>query len=160
MLLKFLQRLVILQFSGTFLNFGPWLIVLITHIFIVLYRIYGQTSLQPSVLYICPNNTASISCTGRQITFLEWVMQPYFDESDGLSYVVDLVVNHQMTVATSFNHTRYISSSVKNVTKINGTRADRTVLLTIKPFNVINGTNIICKSEITTSGKLFLAGKE
>ena len=119
------------------------------------YSTNGQLTVQPTLIYKCPNETVSFTCTGRQIMSLAWIMEPYFDESDGFSYIVDFVV--QMTVETSFRHTRYISSNVTNITEVNGSRADMT---TIKPFNVNNGTIITCKSETNAYGTLFLAGKK
>ena len=83
-------------------------------------------------------------------------MEPYFDESDGIVYVADLVIN--MILETAFDHTSYISSNVTNITKVNGSRADMTIMLTIKPFSVINGTNITCQLETSAIGTLFLAG--
>ena len=121
------------------------------------YSTNGQLTVQPTLIYKCPNETVSFTCTGRQIMSLAWIMEPYFDESDGFSYVVDFVV--QMTVETSFKHTRYISSNVTNITEVNGSRADMTIMLTIKPFSVNNGTIITCKSETNAYGTLFLAGK-
>ena len=83
-------------------------------------------------------------------------MEPYFDESDGIVYVADLIIN--MILETAFDHTKYISSNVTNITNLNGSRADMTIMLTIKPFSVINGTNITCQSETSTIGTLFITG--
>ena len=82
-------------------------------------------------------------------------MEPYVNDSDGLSYDVSLLVTN--TLETGFNHTSF---KVINITELNGSRADMILALTIKPFNVNNGTSIMCKSGTAAFGTLFLAGEE
>ena len=123
-----------------------------------LYNVSGQLSVQPTLIYKCPKETVTFTCTGRQVLFLDWIMEPYVSDSDGRSYDVSLLVTN--TLETAFNHTNYISSKVINITELNGSRADMTLSLTIKPFNVNNGTNITCKSGTAAFGRLFLAGEE
>ena len=123
-----------------------------------LYNVSGQLiTVHPTLIYKCPNETVTFTCTGRQVLFLDWIMEPYVSDSDGLSYDVSLLVTN--TLETAFNHTNFVSSKVINITELNGSRADMTLSLTIKPFNLNNGTNIMCKSGTAAFGTLFLAGE-
>ena len=78
---------------------------------------------------------------------MDWIVEPYIPIGDLIKYSSGLIVNNE----EEFDVFRRIDN--------NGT-ANMILTLTIKPFNVINGTNITCEIDesLLLLSPLYLAG--
>ena len=84
---------------------------------------------------------------------MDWIVEPYIPIGDPIKYSSELIVNHEEEFDV-FRRTDFISSELTNGT------ANMILTLTIKPFNVINGTNITCEIDesLLLLSPLYLAG--
>ena len=85
---------------------------------------------------------------------MDWIVEPYIPIGDPIKYSSGLIVNNEEEFDV-FRRTDFISSELTNFTGYNNGTANMIITLTMKPFNVINGTNITC--EIDESLLLLLS---
>ena len=121
--------------------------------------VHGKPTLQPAIVHSCPNETVIFTCSGRQVMDMDWIVEPYIPIGDPIKYSSELIVNHEEEFDV-FRRTDFISSELTNFTGYNNGTANMILTLTIKPFNVINGTNITCEIDesLLLLSPLHLAG--
>ena len=104
-------------------------------------------ALRPLSIYSCPNDeSVTFTCSGNQLSVIEWSVKPYFSDTDGdLSYIPLRLMNDPgPQIRSSSNNTFLDYSELTNFSRIDEAIANMTTSLTVKTSGVRNETNIIC----------------
>ena len=109
----------------------------------MLYATTGGPTLQPILLYACPNKSVVFSCSDNQVSVLEWSVKPYTTEDDELSYTPSQIIDNPGPLTKNSTDNTF-SSNILHFSRVDGRFANMTVALTIKSFGVGNGTLIMC----------------
>ena len=90
---------------------------------------------------------------------MDWIVEPYIPIGDPIKYSSELIVNYEEEFDV-FRRTDFISSELTSFTGYNNGTANMILTLIIKPFYVINGTNITCEIDesLLLLSPLYLAG--
>ena len=103
----------------------------------------GEPTLQPTSVYSCPNEAVDFICGDNQINTLEWIVEPYIPEADGLLYAAQLD-----TESFSINRSDIFFSKLLNVSRRMQAVADLIISIRIKTSGVDNGTVVKCRSQL------------
>lgn len=101
-----------------------------------------RAMLQPLLFYSCPNESATFTCTGNNITHLEWKVEPYTDPDVDLSYIPLRLNEMEPQTRSNSDHTLY--SELINFSRISDRLAIMTTSLQVKTSGMRNETNITC----------------
>ena len=102
-------------------------------------------ALRPLSIYSCPNDeSVTLTCSGNQLSVIEWSVKPYFSDTDcDLSYIPLRLMNDPgPQTRNSSNNTFY--SELTNFSRIDEAIANITTSLTVTTSGVRNETNIMC----------------
>ena len=118
----------------------------------------GEPTLQPTSVYSCPNEIVDFTCWDSQVHVLEWIVEPYIPEVDGLVYAAQLD-----TESSSMNRSDIFFSKVINISRRTQAVADLTISIRIKTSGVDNVTVVKCRSlldrqEFEATSTIYIAG--
>ena len=101
-------------------------------------------NLHPMSVHTCQNRTVAFTCSGTKVNGIEWIVEPYIPETDGLQYNTQFLPDDAQPF--SMNRTDMFFSQLLNITWTSDTTADMNISIQIRTFGVTNGTSVICRA--------------
>ena len=122
----------------------------------------GIPTVQPSVLYTCPNTAVTYSCHASNVTEMSWKVEPY---NSLVIFTPAFIYAHNETSIESVDTRLFGNLTSIDFNRENTLVADNiTTTVTFHNSEYENGTMVICQTfyiyeKFTSSAILYFAGR-